>query len=152
MQQGKATKEASKEETYRGRKYHHNLSPHRTSHLVDDSTAGAHVPPQQANLRLTPMPEAACRQEQPSSPVIALSPGRIRFRRAKVEAPKNCSSRNDTVRRGRWTSGMAMGWGGSFLAFKWLYQCRDYQAWEDKKNGLFPRELSYTISQEGFHL
>lgn len=48
--------------------------------------------------------------------------------------------------------GNGVAWGGRFLAFKWLYQCRDYQAWEDKKNGLFPRELSYTISQEGFHL
>lgn len=111
-QQGEATKEASKEETYRGRAYPHNLSPHRTSHLVDDSTAGAHVSPQKANLRLTPMPEAACRQEQPSSPVIALSPGPIRFRRTKVEAPNNGPSRNDTVRRGRWTSGVAMGWRG----------------------------------------
>lgn len=83
--------------------------------------------------------EADYTQEQPSSPVMALSPGPIRFRRAKVEVAKNCPSRNDTnrltVRRGRWTSGLDVGRKKKkkILAFKWLYQCRDYQDWGDKE-------------------
>lgn len=153
MQQEKATKEAIKAETSRAKVHPQNLSllELHTWQIIAQQAPTCYSEP---NCCLHPTPEAACGRAQPSSPVMAFSLEPSRFGRAQAEAAKNCPSRNDSNRLSEerqmdiW---FGCGEKKMILAFNLLYQSGIIKPGEIK-NGLFPRELSYTISQEGFCL